>query len=37
MTQIEKEELESEKHMNNVATNCPHEGQENNGCTNNFI
>ena len=26
--QIEKEELESEKHINNVATNCPHEGQE---------
>ena len=25
--QIEKEELENEKHMNDIATNCPHEGQ----------
>jgi predicted alpha/beta hydrolase len=26
--QIEKEELENEKHMNDIANNCPHEGQE---------
>ena len=26
--EIEKEELENEKHMNDIANNCPHEGQE---------
>jgi predicted alpha/beta hydrolase len=26
--QIEKEELENEKHMNDITNNCPHEGQE---------
>ena len=26
--EIEKKELEEEKTMNDIATNCPHEGQE---------
>ena len=26
--EIEKEELENEKHMNDIANNCPHDGQE---------
>ena len=28
MSPKEKEELENEKHMNDIANNCPHEGQE---------